>query len=44
MIKLSHAGHLVTLAMMIAGIVVGRNAQLSSVNLDPLRLEAPFVL
>jgi hypothetical protein len=34
MIKLSHPGHLVTLAMMIAGIVVSRNAQLSSVSAE----------
>jgi hypothetical protein len=34
MMKLSHPGHLVTLAMMIAGIVVSRNAQLSSVSAE----------
>ena len=28
-LKLSHSGHLVTLAMMIAGIVLSRKAQLS---------------
>ena len=33
-LKLSHSGHLVTLAMMIAGIAVGRNAQLSSVRAE----------
>jgi hypothetical protein len=31
-LKLSHAGHLVTLAMLIAGIVVGRNAQLDKLS------------
>jgi hypothetical protein len=34
MIKLSHPGHLVTLAMMIAGIVVSRNARLTSVSAE----------
>lgn len=34
MIKLSHPGHLVTLAMMIAGIVMSRNAQLTSVSAE----------
>jgi len=34
MLKLSHPGHVVTLAMMIAGIVIGRNAQLSSVSAE----------
>jgi hypothetical protein len=34
MMKLSHPGHLVTLAMMIAGIVVSRNAQLTSVSAE----------
>ncbi len=34
MIKMSHSGHLVTLAMMIAGIVVSRNAQLSTVSAE----------
>jgi len=29
MMKLSHEGHVVTLAMMISGIVISRNAQLS---------------
>lgn len=34
MLKLSHPGHLVTLAMMIAGIVTSRKAQLSSVSAE----------
>ena len=34
MLKLSHSGHVVTLAMMIAGIVMSRNAQLSSVSAE----------
>ncbi len=34
MIQFSHPGHLVTLAMMIAGIVVSRNAQLTSVSAE----------
>lgn len=34
MLKLSHPGHIVTLAMLIAGIVMGRNAQLSSVSAE----------
>lgn len=32
MITLEPRGHLVTLAMMIAGIVTGRNAQLSAMS------------
>lgn len=32
MLSLSHPGHILTLAMLIAGIVTGRNAQLSSVS------------
>jgi hypothetical protein len=34
MMKLSHPGHLVTLAMMIAGIVTGRKAQLTAVSAE----------
>jgi hypothetical protein len=34
MLKLSHPGHVVTLAMLIAGIVMSRNAQLSSVSAE----------
>jgi len=34
MLKLSHPGHVVTLAMMIAGIVMSHNAQLSSVSAE----------
>jgi hypothetical protein len=34
MLTLSHPGHVLTLAMMIAGIVTGRNAQLSSVSAE----------
>ena len=34
MLALSHPGHVVTLAMLIAGIVTGRNAQLSSVSAE----------
>lgn len=34
MLKLCHPGHLVTMAMMIAGIVMSRNAQLSSVSAE----------
>jgi hypothetical protein len=32
MLTLSHPGHVLTLAILIAGIVTGRNAQLSSVS------------
>jgi len=34
MVKMSHPGHLVTLAMMIAGIVVSRKAQLTAVSAE----------
>lgn len=34
MLRLSHSGHILTLEMMIAGIVTGRNAQLSSVSAE----------
>jgi hypothetical protein len=34
MVTLSHPGHVLTLAMLIAGIVTGRNAQLSSVSAE----------
>jgi hypothetical protein len=34
MLTLSHPGHVLTLAMLIAGIVTGRNAQLSSVSAE----------
>lgn len=34
MMKLSHPGHLVTLAMLIAGIVVSRKAQLTAVSAE----------
>lgn len=34
MLRLSHPGHVLTLAMLIAGIVTGRNAQLSSVSAE----------
>jgi hypothetical protein len=34
MTKTYHEGHMVTLAMMIAGIVLGRNAQLSALSAD----------
>jgi len=34
MVKMSHPGHLVTLAMMIAGIVVSREAQLTAVSAE----------
>ncbi len=34
MLTLSYPGHVLTLAMMIAGIVTGRNAQLSSVSAE----------
>jgi hypothetical protein len=34
MLRLSHPGHVLTLAMMIAGIVMSRNAQLSSVSAE----------
>ena len=34
MLSLSHPGHVLTLAMLIAGIVTGRNAQLSSVSAE----------
>jgi hypothetical protein len=34
MLALSHPGHVLTLAIMIAGIVTGRNAQLSSVSAE----------
>lgn len=34
MLRLSHQGHILTLAIMIAGIVTGRNAQLSSVSAE----------
>jgi hypothetical protein len=34
MMTLSHHGHLMTLAMLIAGIVAGRNAQLSAVSAE----------
>jgi hypothetical protein len=34
MLTLSHPGHVLTLAMMIAGIVTGRSAQLSSVSAE----------
>ncbi|HQM15574.1 MAG TPA: hypothetical protein PK832_14160 [Anaerolineae bacterium] len=36
MMKLSHPGYLVTLAMLIAGIVVSRHAQLSRISGEPL--------
>ena len=32
MMEMNHQGHLVTLAMMITGIVMGRNAQLSAMS------------
>lgn len=34
MVSLSHPGHILTLAMLIAGIVTGRNAQLSAVSAE----------
>jgi hypothetical protein len=34
MLSMSHPGHVLTLAMLIAGIVTGRNAQLSSVSAE----------
>ena len=34
MLTLSHPGHVLTLAMLIAGIVTGRNAQLTSVSAE----------
>ena len=32
--KMNHQGHLVTLAMLITGIVMGRNAQLSQISAE----------
>jgi hypothetical protein len=34
MTKMYHQGHMVTLAMMITGIVVSRNSQLSAMSAD----------
>jgi len=41
MMQMDHQGHLVTLAMMITGIVIGRNAQLSVMSTATALLKFP---